>query len=384
MNRQCCSIGFDEGCLKAMSSDLRAQLKQLSLELTASEARFHSLVINTPDGVLVIEQAGLVRFVNPAAESLFARNQAELVGQSFGFPVVGGETTEVEIVRRGGQSAVAEMRVVETKWEGELVLLASLRDVTDRKRAEQDLERYAAELRRSNEELERFSYVVSHDLKSPLRTVTSFCQFLQQDFEGRLGEQADEHLQTILEGAGRMRMIIDDLLEYSRVRKQDKPSHPVDFAQIFDQVVSNLHADIQESKAVVTCDKLPTLVANKSHMLQLLQNLIGNAIKFRGQQPPEVHVAAEEFKIDNRQFTIENPQWLFSIRDNGIGLDGKQSERIFEVFTRLHSATKYSGTGIGLSICKKIVELHSGRIWVESEPGKGSVFYFTISDDIET
>jgi light-regulated signal transduction histidine kinase (bacteriophytochrome) len=195
--------------------------------------------------------------------------------------------------------------------------------------------------------------------------VTGFCQILQTDFEGRLGAQADEHLQYILEGTERMRMIIHDLLEYSRVRKEDKPSGPVDLAHIFDQAVSNLQADIQESEAIVTCGQLPTLVANKSQMLQLFQNLIGNAIKFRGQRLPEVHVSAEQ----------QRDGWLLSVRDNGIGLDANQLERIFEVFRRLHPSTKYSGTGIGLSICKKIVELHSGRIWVESEPDQGSVFF---------
>ncbi|MDA1052877.1 MAG: ATP-binding protein [Planctomycetota bacterium] len=356
------------------TDDVQTQLEQTSLELAASEARFHSLGTNSPDGVVVVDAAGLIRYVNPVTESLFGRAKTELVGQSFGFPVLADETFEVDILRPGLPPTAAEMRVVETKWEGEPVLLASLRDITDRKRAERELERYAAELGRSNEELQQFSYVVSHDLKSPLRTVAGFCKILQEDCEGQLGEQADEHLQHILQGVGRMQRIIDDLLEYSRVRKGDKPAKPVDLAQIFDQAVSNLQADIQEGEAVVTCDKLPTLTANRSQMLRLFQNLMGNAVKFRGQQPPEVHVSAKQ----------ERDGWLFSVRDNGIGLDGNQLERIFEVFTRLHPAHEYCGTGIGLSICKKIVELHGGRIWVESEPGKGSVFYFTISNSADT
>ena len=249
----------------------------------------------------------------------------------------------------------------------------ALREADWQREQAEERAQHADELKRSNEELERFAYVVAHDLKAPLRTISGYCQLLDQSTAGIRDEQANEYISKTLLGTKRMAAIIDDLLQYSRVNKTEDPPVATDFQAAFDQVVANLQAAIDESGATVSCDRLPTLTANESQILQLLQNLIGNAVKFRGERPPEVHVAAEQ----------QDGSWQFSVRDNGIGIDRQYGDRIFEVFKRLHAQGKYEGTGIGLAICRKIVELHGGRIWVESQPGQGSVFCFTITEPSE-
>ncbi len=198
--------------------------------------------------------------------------------------------------------------------------------------------------------------------------VESYVQLLARRYRGKLDADADEFIGYAVDGATRMKVLIDDLLEYSRMGTQDKPLEPTDSSAVLARALDNLKAAVRESSAVVTRDALPTVVADASQFVQLLQNLIGNAIKFHGQGPPRVHVSAQR----------EGDEWVFSVRDNGIGMDLKFADRIFIIFQRLHSGAEYLGTGMGLAICKKIVERHGGRTWVESEPGQGSTFYFTI------
>lgn len=230
--------------------------------------------------------------------------------------------------------------------------------------------RYAIERQRLVKELEQFAHVAAHDLQEPLRTLSGFCELLRDTYRGKLDDQADEWLEFVIEGARRMSGLIRDLLGYSRIGLRDDPVYPTDCTAVFDEAVQNLQAAIEENGAVVTHNDLPILMGVRAQLVQLFQNLIGNAIKYRGDQPPCVHVAAARKEC----------QWLFSVRDNGIGITAEHLDRIFVIFKRLHARDEHAGTGIGLAICKKIVELHGGRIWAESDPGIGSVFYFTIPE----
>ncbi len=257
--------------------------------------------------------------------------------------------------------------------------LETLQDISERKTAEDELRKYhehleelvderTAELERSNAELQQFAYVASHDLQEPLRMISSYLQLLERRYKGQLDADADDFIFYAVDGAKRMQELINDLLSYSRVQTRGKPFEPTDAEQILDLTLKNLQTAIEESAAEITHDPLPTVVVDEVQMVQVFQNLIGNAIKFRGDAPPRIHVSAE---------TKAN-EWIFSIRDNGIGIELQYADKIFGIFQRLHGTREYPGTGIGLAVCKRIVERHGGRIWFDSEPGKGSTFYFTI------
>lgn len=245
---------------------------------------------------------------------------------------------------------------------------ASWRDVTERRRAEGRTEEALKELERSNIELEQFAYAVSHDLREPLRTMAGFAGLLEQRYRGRLDRDAREFLQFIVGAADRASQMIDDLLTYSRVATQAKPFAPVRTEDVVNCVLDNLSLRIEESGATVTRGTLPLVEADEGQLTSVLQNLVDNAIKFRGTRPPRVRITVQE----------QGGERVFSVKDNGMGIDPKDQERIFGVFQRLHPIGKHAGTGIGLATCKRIVERHGGRIWVESAPGKGSTFYFTI------
>jgi hypothetical protein len=233
------------------------------------------------------------------------------------------------------------------------------------------------ELARSNTELEQFAYVVSHDLQEPLRMVHSYLQLLERRCQEQLGKDANEFIDFAVDGAARMHALITDLLAYSRVGTQTKPFEPTDCVALLESVLADLKVAIEESGAVITSDDLPTVMADDTQLRRVFQNLIGNAIKFRGDHPPEIHISVEH---KDRKIFGETAHWLFSVRDNGIGIEPHQFERIFLIFQRLYTREEYEGTGIGLAICRKIVERHEGHIWVESEPGQGSTFYFTVPD----
>jgi light-regulated signal transduction histidine kinase (bacteriophytochrome) len=230
------------------------------------------------------------------------------------------------------------------------------------------LTQQAEELWRSNRELEQFAYVSSHDLKEPLRKIASYTQLLEQRFSERLDVEGKRYLSHVLNGVDRMQSLIHDLLVYSRTGKEEMRFEPVDMKRIVQQAVGDLETSMQENGAEVTMDDLPVIEAQPAQMHQLFQNLISNAIKFHGAVSPRVHVSARK----------EGEEWIFRIKDNGIGIDPKYQEQIFKIFQRLHSRNEYPGTGIGLAICKKIVERHGGRIWVESTPGDGSSFLFSV------
>jgi PAS domain S-box-containing protein len=270
--------------------------------------------------------------------------------------------------------------------------IGSLTDITERKlaqfalqQAKQDLEikvrertaqlqQSLEELERSNKELENFAHIASHDLQEPLRAITAYTHLLKEEYSSNFDADAQEYMSYITDGAARMRQLIQDLLTYSRVNSRELTLTSVDCNLIISQVINNLKVSIAESNATITYDSLPTVNADRNQLLQLFQNLISNAIKFRGSEEPKIHICA--FKSSQE---IKNC-WLFSVRDNGIGIKAQYLERIFEIFRRLHTYDELPGTGIGLAICKKIVEHHDGRIWAESEFGSGSTFYFTLCD----
>ncbi|NWF74719.1 MAG: hypothetical protein HXY51_17015 [Nitrospirae bacterium] len=243
-----------------------------------------------------------------------------------------------------------------------------VRDNRDLALSRKALEESIAELARSNADLQQFAYVASHDLKEPLRMVASYTQLLARRYKGKLDSDADEFIRYAVDGANRMQWLINDLLAYSRVTVQDKVFEEVDCNRVLEEVLSDLQVAVEESRAVVTRDPLPTVMADRVQLGQLFQNLIGNAIKFHGKEAPQIYVSAER----------RPTEWLFSVRDNGVGLDPEYAERIFVIFQRLHNREEYPGTGIGLAICKKIVERHGGRIWVVSRTGQGATFHFTL------
>jgi PAS domain S-box-containing protein len=248
--------------------------------------------------------------------------------------------------------------------------------------------RQREELARSNSELEQFAYIASHDLQEPLRMVTSYLQLLERRYKHQLDNHADQYITYAVDGAKRMQTLINDLLNYSRVSSRRQPFKLFDLTTILARAIANLEVAIAETGAIITHDPLPEIIADPSQLTQVLQNLIGNAIKFRQAKPPEIHIGvvrieAEDGEIRPRlhtQYSTQKNEWLFSVSDNGIGLESDYADRIFVIFQRLHSRDKYPGTGIGLAICKKIIERHGGHIWVKSQPGQGSTFYFTIPD----
>jgi light-regulated signal transduction histidine kinase (bacteriophytochrome) len=250
------------------------------------------------------------------------------------------------------------------------------KDITRRKRdeaalrqAHDELEARARDLQRSNEELQQFAYVASHDLQEPLRMISSYTQLLGRRYGDRLDGDAREFMEFIVDGAARMKQLIEDLLAYSRVGTRGRELQSTDSGAALARALVNLRAAQEASGAQVTHDAMPMVFADGAQLTQLFQNLIGNAIKFKGAQPPRIHVSAE----------TRPDAWVFQVKDNGIGLDPQYSDRIFMMFQRLHNKAEYPGTGIGLAICKKIVDRHGGHIWVDSQPGQGATFGFTLA-----
>ncbi len=276
-------------------------------------------------------------------------------------------TKGAEAIGRGN----LEQRV-EVKTKDEIgTLAATFNEMAERrKQAEEELNQALEELKRSNSELEQFAYIASHDLQEPLRMVKSYVQNLELWYKDKLDSEANGFIASAVDGVTRMQVLIDDLLAYSRVGMRGKPFEATDCEAVLDEALTNLKVAIEESSAEIAYTSLPTVMADSGELVQVFQNLIGNAIKFRSEEAPRVHISAKK----------RNNEWVFSVQDNGIGIDPELSEGIFAIFQRLHTEDEYTGTGVGLAICKKIVERHGGRIWVESAPGKGSTFYFTLPE----
>jgi PAS domain S-box-containing protein len=288
-----------------------------------------------------------------------------------------GTTLELETKKGSADRArywLATVYPVRVAGERSIGVGVIVQDITERREAEERrlseelLRRQTDALKRSNEELERFAYVASHDLQEPLRMVASYTQLLAKRYQGKLDADADEFIGYAVGGARRMQTLLQDLLTYSRVGTAAKPFEPTALGDVVERGIANLRLIVDESGAVITKGPLPTLMVDPTQMIQLFQNLLENSIKFRGKEPPKIDISA-----------VEHPtEWIFAVKDNGIGIEPRHFERIFRVFQRLHGDEERPGTGIGLAVCKKIVERHGGHIWVESAPGKGSTFYFSI------
>ena len=350
---------------------------------------------------------GYFKDLNPAWEKTLGYTKAELLAKSyieFIHPDDGQRTlAEAEKLSSGNSPSSGNSRFAFEnryrcndgsyrwfQWNATAVIEDRLiygvaRDVTERKRFEQtlqekniELENANAALQRSNAELEQFAYVASHDLQEPLRKVIGYTNLLAKRYQDKLDADANEFLGFTVDGATRMQQLIQDLLVYSRVGRQDQAFDAVNCADVLTQVLRDLQVAIDESGAVVTHDPLPTVLADGRQIAQLLQNLVSNAIKFRGKQPPRIHITATR-STSSPAFNGASPaEWVFAVRDQGIGLDPQYADRIFRIFQRLHSREAYPGTGIGLAICQKILDHHGGRLWVESQPGHGATFYFTL------
>jgi len=278
---------------------------------------------------------------------------------------------EILMRQRQGSEVSITFSIAPLRRDGVIFgVVGAAEDITERKRAEVELQSRAEELGRSNQELEQFAYVASHDLQEPLRTVTGFTQLLSRRYRGQLDTEADEFIGYITDGVARMKSLIEDLLAYSRVQRTDTILVAVALDGVLDAALANLHAAIDSAGATITREPLPALPVDARQFTQLFQNLVGNAIKFRREHPPRIHIRAEQVSA----------QWQFSLRDNGIGIRAEAAGRVFELFQRLHSRDEYEGNGIGLTICKKIVELHGGRIWVVPAVagGEGTEFRFTL------
>lgn len=369
------------------------RLKQIEDSLRQSENAFRQTVMNAPLPSVVHPDSGEISLANRAWVELSGYDVTETPTiQAWAEKTLGdakdvflSSFDEVRAIRGMGRVSEGEFHIRNKKsesrvWEftssklgklpdGRRLFITMGMDVTDRKHAEELLRAKSEELQRSNKELEQFAYIASHDLQEPLRTVSSFTQLLAQKARGKLDTDADEYMDFIVDGAKRAQRLINDLLQYSRVGTRGKPFVSVDCNEMLDEALANLHAAITESQAVINREPLPVITGDPTQLPQLFQNLISNAIKFRKPgQIPRIDVTANQTDTD----------FVFTIADNGIGIAPQFHDRIFAIFQRLHRREEYPGTGIGLAVCKRIVERHGGRLWVESEPDKGSRFIFTV------
>lgn len=377
-----------QGAVQSLQKEI-SERRQIEEALRESEEKYRTILENIEDGYYQADLAGNLTFFNDSMcrisgiprEELMGMNNRQYTDQENARKVyqafnkvyrTGNPRKECnwEIIRKDESKGYVEASITLQKDSSgkPIGFRGMVRDITERKRAEEALKEKTEELARSNRDLEQFASVASHDLQEPLRMVTSYLQLLARRYKGKLDSDANEFISFALDGSLRMWKLINDLLTYSRVGTREKELKLTDCKTVLDQSLNNLKVAVEENGAVVTHDPLPTVMVDNPQWVQLFQNLIGNAIKFRGNKPPCIHVSASR----------NGNGWIFSIRDNGIGIAPEYAESIFTIFKRLHGLQDYAGTGIGLAICKKIVERHGGRIWMESEVGKGATFYFTL------
>ncbi len=365
----------------AASEDDNRMLRQIEAHL----AQFRTLFDLAHDLLCIVGFDGYFKHLNPAWERTLGFAIDDLMAQPFielVHPDDRDATLEAARKLQAGETIVGfENRYPcqdgSYRWliwksvpdPDERLIYAVVRDVTDEKRTAEEIQHYAQELERSNADLEQFAYVASHDLQEPLRMVTSYLQLLQRRYQGQLDDDADEFLGYAVDGANRMKALIDALLRYSRVSRTELHIEPLDVEAVLQEVLSDLQLPIEEAGARVTCDPLPTVAADRAQFRQVLQNLIENALKFSADgTTPEIHVGAEESEA----------AWTLSVRDNGIGVDPAYHDQLFIPFKRLHGHDAYAGTGIGLAMCQKISQRHGGRMWVDSQLNEGTTFYLSL------
>jgi PAS domain S-box-containing protein len=376
--------------LRVMVADITDR-KRVEQELSESRQRLAGIVSSAMDAIVSVDAAHRIVLFNAAAEKMFCCPAAEAVGQPLdrfiperfraahaghmtAFGEAGttsramGQLTTLSALRADGEEFPMEASISQSEVRGQKVFTVILRDITARKRAEETLQQTAEELARSNKDLDQFASVISHDLQEPLRSVSGFVQLLQKKYTNQLDSEADTFIGYAVDGTRRMETLIKDLLAYSRVSTRRRIPVLSDAGAALGEALKSLRESIGETGAEITHSELPTVWADPSQLIQLFQNLIGNALKFHGETPPKIHVDA----------CRNEDHWVFSVRDNGIGIAPQFQDQIFEIFRRLHTQKQYAGTGVGLAICKKIVERYGGRTWVESQPGQGATFSFTL------
>lgn len=358
------------------------QRRRESLSIELNESRLRAVNDAVLDGIVTLDDRLVIQSTNPAALRLFGRHDLigldvlELLpedrredlaaGLREGSDLL-GSVVEIAIRRQGFEIPV-EASIAAHESVGARAITIVLRDITDRKRTEDDLRRSSGELERSNHDLAQFAYVASHDLQEPLRMVSFYVRLLEDRYANELGEEADEYIKFAMDGANRMQVLIQDLLSYSRAGTTALEANQVSASEAAADAVALLHGQIERSNATVEFDDLPTVPASRVLLVQVFQNLIGNALKFVDDRPPAVKIWAEQ----------RGSAWCFAVRDHGIGIAAEYREKIFQPFQRLSSRKRFDGNGIGLAVCKKIVERHGGDIWVEETPGGGCTFRFTI------
>ncbi|MFT5366632.1 MAG: PAS domain S-box-containing protein [Candidatus Latescibacterota bacterium] len=379
---------LQENVIYAAARDITDR-RNSELALHTSEERFRTLTGLAPVGIYETDTEGNCLFVNERWCELTGLTPEEAAGPGWTRAL---HSDNQSIVFSAWQKAVSKKTefVEEYRFQqpsGRVVWISgraiaiidennqprgyigTVADITQLKEAEHNIAKQQKELQRSNQELGQFAYIASHDLQEPLRVITNYLQLFERQFDKDLPEGAKGYIHRVINGATRMKTLINDLLSYSRITTQAKPFERVDVAQVIENVKDDLEMAISESNVKISHDPLPTVLGDETQIKQVFQNLINNAIKFRGETIPEIHISVLETKTHHQ----------FAISDNGIGIDPKFYERIFAIFQRLHTREEYQGTGIGLAICKKIIEHHDGNIWVESAPGQGATFSFTIS-----
>jgi len=368
---------------------------KVELALRKSEKRLRVILENSYDAFVSMDSQWRIKDWNAQAERCFGWTREQVLGRSLALIVphhlrkqysrdveeyfknsqgkIMRMTNEIVASHKDGREFPIEIGIFRIREDDDYTYCAFVRDITERKQfyevLERNVEERTAELTHSNEELHQFAKIASHDLQEPLRAVQGFANLLKESLGDNLDRDSSEFIEYILDGTQRMQQLIQSVLLHSNIKREENEDElSTDCNSVIEEVLANLDASIKESKAKLEVDTLPSVPVVRSQLIQLFQNLISNAIKYRGNEPPNIVVNAERTVND----------WLFSIRDNGIGIESKYADRIFDMFARLHGKTKYSGTGMGLAICKKIVNSHSGKIWVESEPGHGCIFLFTL------